>query len=371
MTTLYSCDAWVQAKKRMKILADATLPYLHELFQSKFELSCYHSETELHALLPQHDLLLCRSTLKVDEELLKHSNLRCVATASSGIDHIDTSTLVQRGITCLDAKGCNAHAVADYIVATLAELQRQGFSLGKKAGVMGYGEVGSRVVKRLQALGYSVLVYDPFIHNMPSNVQKCTLADLASVDLLCLHPNLHHNAPYASYHLIDAAFLRSLNPKAIVINAARGEIIDELALINHPHRLIYCTDVYHNEPNINPDLVKYATLCTPHIAGHSLEAKLKAITVLAQRIHTFADLRPPRCPSIPSPNLASKFNKAPWQDVVHHLYSPAEDTLILKRSEDKKHAFLTQRKAHQDRHDFCAYTFEPEDKLTQALLGRS
>ena len=353
----------------MKILADATLPYLNTLFKNSFQLSTYHSETELHAHLPHHDILLCRSTLNVNAERLKNTTLRCVATASSGIDHIDTHTLEQLGITLLDAKGCNATSVADYIIATLAALEHKGHATGKIAGIIGYGEVGSRVAARLTALGFSVIIYDPLKALTDPTFSSCALSDLFNVDLLCLHANLHQDSPYPSHHLIDKHFLQHLNPHAILINAARGELIDEDALLNQPIHFIYCTDVYKNEPRINKALVDYSTLCTPHIAGHSIEAKMNSVVMVAQRIHHYFKLPLPSTPQVRPHPCRTLSTDPSWQGIVQSLYSPIEDTFILKNEPDIKQAFLERRLAHQYRHDFYTYSLGIQEKKILTILG--
>lgn len=145
----------------MKILADASLPELVEAFPKPFELSTYLHANEIPNLLKDQQILLCRSTLQVNESLLKGHSLRYVATASSGTDHIDSLYLINNAIELIDAKGSNAVAVADYVIASLAFLQKyKGFS-GLKAGVIGVGEVGEKVVKRLAAAGMEVHSYDP------------------------------------------------------------------------------------------------------------------------------------------------------------------------------------------------------------------
>ena len=353
----------------MKILADASLPYLSGLFKNHFQLSTYQSEAELRAHLPHHDVLLCRSTLNVNEALLKNSTVQCVATASSGIDHIDTLYLDQQGISYLDAKGCNATSVADYIIATLAALEHQGHVLGKRAGIIGYGEVGSRVAARLAALDFSVITYDPVKALKKPPFSSCNLSDLLNVDILCIHANLHDDQPFPSHHLINKDFLQQLKPRAIIINAARGELVDEQALLTCPTQFIYCTDVYAHEPAINKAIIDYATLCTPHIAGHSIEAKTNAVVIAAQKIYHHFNLPPPVRPPINPHTCESLPTEASWQNIVQCIYSPEEDTSLLKTSPNIKQTFLQQRQAHQYRHDFYTYRLGIQERKILNILG--
>ena len=271
----------------MRLLADSTLQNLPALFPSPFKLTLYHTQRELQSLLPTNDILLCRSTLKITAQLLAGSPIQCVATASSGIDHIDSTYLNEHGIKLFDAKGCNANAVADYIVATLAFLYKNSLLIGKKAGVIGIGEVGSQVVTRLRTIGFDVVCYDPLREIVDHSYPYRSLNELSTCDLLCVHANLHTSSPYPSSKLLNADFLAQLQPGTTIINAARGGIVDEDALLTTAKPITYCTDVYTNEPMINSNIINFATLCTPHIAGHSIEAKIGAVLKLSQHLHHF------------------------------------------------------------------------------------
>ena len=357
----------------MKLLADSTLPNLDALFLPAFTLTRYHSENDLPALLPHHDLLLCRSTLKVTQGLLEGSAIQCVATASSGIDHIDSHYLKNQGIPVFDAQGCNARAVADYVVSTLAYLSQHHRVLGHKAGVIGVGEVGSRVVSRLKAAGFDVICYDPLKAELDHHNPYCSLPELATCDLLCIHANLHSTAPYPSAHLFTAEFLAQLKPGVCIINAARGGIVDEAALLATNNSISYCTDVYSGEPMINAQLVDFSTLCTPHIAGHSIEAKADAVFKISQDLHQYYGLtRPAARPlSKNKEQLPTHANASTtWEEVALSLYNPIKDTVLLKTATNKSQAFLSQRQAHQHRHHFTFYDISSLDQKSQHLMGK-
>lgn len=340
-----------------RILADATLPGLEQAFPKPLQLSLYQTEQELHALLPEQDILLCRSTLKINAALLKQQRLKYIATASSGTDHLDYACLAQKKITVFDAKGCNAVSVADYVLACLAFLNQQHLIQGQRAVVIGYGHVGNEVYKRLQQVGYTVQAYDPLKAMAPNTVPSNTLNALYEADLICIHAELHDNHPYPSRHLIDAQLLSQLKPECVIINASRGDIVAEHALINATRPFIYCTDVYLNEPLINPQIIEYATLCTPHIAGHSLEAKYNAVNIISQKIHKALNITPPTDYAKPLPATAMpKKNYSSWQEMILDIYNPALETHALKQATNLTEAFLNLRQNHQHRHDF--YTYE-------------
>jgi erythronate-4-phosphate dehydrogenase len=360
----------------MKILADASLPGLLAAFPAPFQLSLYQRPLELPDLLAGQDVLLCRSTLPVNKALLGGHSLHAVATASSGIDHIDKDYLDRQGILCLDAKGSNAPSVADYVLATLAYLDSQGLIKGKQVGILGLGHVGEAVAKRLAAVPFPLHCYDPLRALRDPSFHSVPLERLFSCDILCIHADLHTKAPYPSQNLINSEFLDQLKPHCIIINAARGGIVNESDLIAHSKPLIYCTDVYSNEPTINAAVLAKATLCTPHIAGHSLEAKYAAIAYLSTKLHRLLNLplpnfaKPPpppaeSCPRDLDPMLnlilgkqgeySSSQNQSCWQEVILSLYNPGLETKALQETSDKKATFLALRQQHQQRHDFATY----------------
>ncbi len=337
----------------MKILADVDLPYLSQLFPKPFEVTTYDSYQSLLSMLPFHNILICRSTLRVNETLLAQSNIQCVATASSGTDHIDQHYLNSKQIHLFDAKGCNAQAVADYVTATLAWLEKHNKITGNCAGIIGIGAVGSQVLKRLYLAGYIVQSYDPYKTPIDNQHQVNSLQALTHCDVLCIHANLHQQLPYPSLNLINAEFLSRLKPDATIINASRGGIINENDLLQLKQPITYCTDVFLHEPDINPNIVDLATLCTPHIAGHSIEAKQNAMIQLSVQLHAYFNLNPPIQLTQQTESLNYFHRVQPWQDLILGLYNPYDDTQIIKNALDKKNAFITQRKAHTQRHDFA------------------
>lgn len=337
----------------MNILADASLPHLNTHFQAPFHLTTYNNQDELLHALPHHDVLLCRSTLHVTPELLVNSKLTCVATASSGVDHIDSHYLKTQNISLFDAKGCNAEAVSDYVLSTLAYLDIHQKLAGRRVGIMGAGKVGSRVAGCLRALGFKVFLYDPPKEKITPDFTSCSLSDFSSCDILCIHANLHNTQPYPTQKFLNANFLKSLKPNTMIINAARGGILEEQALLNLKKNIIYCTDVYEEEPKINYKIINHATLCTPHIAGHSIEAKYNAILYISQALHKHFKLVPPATPTYPKIAFNSSDNS--WQARARSLYNPIDETLILKQAEDKQATFLKLRCAHQHRHNFSHY----------------
>lgn len=330
----------------MNIIADASLPDLTRYFKTpEFKLSTYGAES-LHSKLKNNAILLCRSTLHVNQALLENSTIRYVATASSGSCHLDKAYLESQSIAWMDAKGANQEAVSDYMLCLLSYL---GITPDKRVGIMGMGHVGSLLCRRLQSLGFEVIAYDPPRAACDALFESASFDAFCKADVFCIHAEYHNRAYHPTHHSLSHAFFDAIKPGAIILNAARGDIIDEQALLTHPKSLTYCTDVYSHEPSPNPAILDRATLCTPHIAGHSIEAKRRAVYFAAKAIYQARSLPPPKAPNIltmPPMPLNSD-----WQRHYKGLYNPMHDTKLLKSAADKKAAFLAARKKHQQRHD--------------------
>jgi len=353
----------------MNILADISLPGLSRAFPSPFHITYYTHPEQIPGLLDGQQVLLCRSTLKVNENLIKNHSLHYVATASSGTDHLDTDFLNKQNIQIIDAKGSNAISVADYMIACIAYLEKKSLIQGKKAAIIGMGKVGTQVWNRLKAAKYAVAGYDPKKALDEKEFHSCELSELYQADLICVHAQLHNTQPYPSFNLINQEFLTQLKPGCVLINAARGGVINENALLAHSKPIIYCTDVYDNEPDIQENIVAKATLCTPHIAGHSLEAKFAAVAMVSEKLHSYFGIPAPVFAQ-PSPiELADTTKNQTWQDLILSIYNPEYETTRLKDAPNKEDAFLIARMEHQHRHNFYLYHKPENSKKIHSLLG--
>ena len=356
----------------INLLADVSLPCLSEAFGPPFVITRYQNNSEIPGLLPGKEILLCRSTLPVNQGLIGDYPLKIVATASSGSDHIDSTYLAECGITLQDAKGCNAVSVADYVVSCIAYLKTSLAFNGRKAGVIGAGVVGTEVAARLTAIGFEVIRYDPPKALRDPCFKSAALSDLFECELLCIHANRHNTLPYPSMNLLDEAFFKQLRPGCTIINAARGGIVNEEALLKKSNSLIYCTDVYTNEPRIDARVVEMATLCTPHIAGHSIEAKKRAITLLSEKLHAYYQLSPPPPPEeIKKPELTLTPSDS-WEAIILSLYNPYPETQQLKKTKREDNwvaTFENIRKAHNTRHEFSRYNALKANAKLNLILG--
>ncbi len=232
------------------------------------------------------DALMARSVTRVDRALLGGSHVRFVGTATSGFDHIDREWLAARDIGFAYAPGCNANAVADWVIAALAALHAAGrrrFGSGS-VGVVGAGHVGTRVARRLEALGYSVRVCDPPRAETEGGEGFVDLATALESDVVTLHVPLVDDGPYPTRDLIDGAALERMPAGSVLMNAARGNVVDEDALatrLDDGPDLVTALDTWAGEPAIDAALLPRIDLATPHIAGHTVEGRLRGTAMIA------------------------------------------------------------------------------------------
>lgn len=288
----------------MKIVIDAAIPGAQALFSTLGDVTLLPGRDIGAAAVRDADILVVRTVTRVDGSLLEGSNVRFVASATSGTDHVDLNYLVRAGIGFADAAGCNARAVAEYVLSALCALvQQEGGDLrGRRAGIIGCGHVGSLVVNLLETCGVTCLVNDPpLARQRPDARIYHDLDTIREADIVSLHVPLILDGDYATLNLVDEHFLGGLREDAVLINTARGEVVDETALCTfldaHP-RAAAVLDVWRNEPHINTGLLKRVRLGTPHIAGYSLDGKLRATRMAYEEVCGFLGV-PATGPALP------------------------------------------------------------------------
>ncbi|MCL7930478.1 4-phosphoerythronate dehydrogenase PdxB [Halomonas llamarensis] len=283
----------------MKLVVDANIPAADACFGAFGEvIKCPGREISAEHLRDA-DALIIRSVTPVNASLLAESAVRFVGTCTIGIDHVDTHYLAEHDIAFASAPGCNAEAVVDYVLASLLTLaERQGWRLlDRCVGIVGVGNVGSRLQARLQALGVEVLACDPpRAEREGVSEGKSGFTSLETLiehcDVLCLHTPLVSTGPHATQHLLDAERITELAHGMVVLNAGRGDCIDGLALrsrLASQNDLTAVLDVWENEPAIDAALHDLAMLATPHIAGYSLDGKLRGSLMIHQALAAHLD----------------------------------------------------------------------------------
>ena len=264
----------------MRILADENIPFIDAFFADFGEIRRMPGRAINRAALQQADVLLVRSVTRVDRRLLEGTPVRFVGTCTIGTDHLDLDYLQEAAIDWSSAPGCNARGVVDYVLGSLLTLAEvRGVALeGRRFGVVGVGEVGGRLVEVLRGLGWSVMVCDP-----PRQAREAgdfaTLEQLiAECDVISLHTPLELGGAHPTFHLFDHERLARLRPGSWLINASRGSVVDNLALrerLLQGADLEAVLDVWEGEPQADPELAGLCRIATPHIAGYSLEGKLR------------------------------------------------------------------------------------------------
>ena len=270
--------------KRPVLVVDRDIPFLEGVPDPWFEVRALPGKAIGPADVRDAVALLVRTRTRCDASLLNGSSVRLVATATIGTDHIDKDYCDARGITVASAPGCNAAAVAQYVRVALHTLglDRPDATLG----VIGVGHVGKLVAEAGRRLGMRVLLNDPPREAAEGSAGFTPLPELlAQADVVTLHiPLWPENRDYA-----NTAIFAAMKPNASFINASRGEVVDEDALLTARPKLDKLViDVWKNEPNINLELLAAADIATPHIAGYSIQGKMNGTTAVVRALgHEF------------------------------------------------------------------------------------
>ena len=293
-----------------------------------------------HADLINTDLLLVRTVTHVDEKLLKNTNVKWVGTATTGTDHVDMQWLSKNHIAFADAAGANANAVLDYVLSCVAELKNHAY-LSKKnrvAGIIGCGRIGRLVARALKTLGFQVVCYDPLLtEKLDFDFVKLETL-LRESDFITLHTPLTKTGSHPTYHLIDKQQLDQMQTHSIVLNCARGAVINQTALLQTKHIFI-CLDVWENEPHISLELLNKVTIGTPHIAGYSVQAKFCATRRMYESAAQLFGW-PPSHHVIIIPNTPSLYDPLAHTAQFRAAFAGQKDPEIIKK------IFIEERKRY-------------------------
>ncbi len=269
------------------MLADREIHFPHERFADLCDIRTCAGRDIGPASLSDVDILLIRSVTRVDAELLATSDrLRCIGSATSGADHVDVALLDARGIDFFHARGCNALSVAEYVLSCLCALacERRMRVRELSVAIVGCGHVGRCLHGLLDRFGIRCLLNDPPLQEAGVPGDWCALAELRAADVISLHVPLSHTGTHATRNLIDADFLAGCASGTLLINTARGGVVDESVLVDrlrHDSDMLAVVDVWADEPNVKRELLRLADITTPHIAGLSRDARRRAGQMLA------------------------------------------------------------------------------------------
>lgn len=347
------------------------------------------------------DILLIRSGTRVDHALLDGTPVQFVASATVGTDHVNKAYLRANDIPFYHAPGCNAEAVVEYVIAALLNVSaaKSERLAGKTVGIIGAGNIGGRLAKRLAALGMEILVNDPLLFGdapdsrLPFRVVPLDEL-LASADIVTTHTPLTKSGEHATFHLLNERRLLEMKPGAWLVNASRGAVISHVDLkkVVQTGRLgAVILDVWEDEPSIDMELMDMVDIATPHIAGHSYEGKVNgtiqiyesfiqhykmdstwdAQRILAPSAEDKLDLDVPDVPVRTEDGLRA---------LVDQMYDISADDLLFRKSmtmsaDDRTAFFLRLRKEYPRRRSFLIHELtgtgqlgrEVEQALTQGL----
>ena len=316
----------------MRFIIDSDIPFIRGVLEPYGDV-CYLKGGDICAeQLGDAEVLVVRTRTRCDEALLGGSNVKFIATATIGMDHIDLDYCQRAGIEVFNAKGCNARGVLQWVAAVLRDVVLKDGRAPQdyKLGVVGVGCVGTLVVEYARHWGFEVLMCDPPRQEREGGDFR-TVEELAQkCDILTFH------TPYdkTTHHLVDEALLKLMSPGCVILNASRGGVVDNRAVANSSHP--YYFDVWEDEPCIEPEVLSRSSLATPHVAGYSLQGKANATSMVVNAIARRYAL--PICGWYPSEVEPTKVQPISWEEMcqtIGNYYPISEESNYLKSHSDE------------------------------------
>jgi len=350
----------------INIVADENILLLDEFFGGLAKLTKVNGRTISAEQVAHADALVLRSTAKITPAILSHSKVQFVGTCTIGTDHLAKDYMDANNIVWRNAPGCNAAGVGDYVIACLNHAW-QTLAIDPREvtiGIVGAGNVGGRLAQRLRAAGFSLLICDP---PQASAGQKGLVELdelLAQSQIVCLHTPLTTQGLHATKNLINAKRVKGLAKGTVLISAGRGEVINQQAVLERQQQhndLHLYMDVWHQEPNIDTQLFGYSHCVTPHIAGHSLEGKMRGTYMIYQALCQYFGLQESTTLEhlMPEPQLAqltissNATAKKTMQQACDGVYSLMEDDARMRSMQDSND-FDLLRKTYPVRREFSS-----------------
>ncbi|NVJ57097.1 MAG: 4-phosphoerythronate dehydrogenase [Vibrionaceae bacterium] len=368
----------------MKILIDENMPYAEQLFSQLGDVVLKSGRTLTADDLVDVDALMIRSVTKVNAELIAKANkLKFVGTATAGMDHVDQTLLKDKGIFFTAAPGCNKVGVAEYAFSVMMVLaQQHGFSVfDKTVGIIGAGQVGSYLQQCLEGIGIKVLINDPPKQEQGDSRTFTPLDTLIEqADIITLHTPITRDGEYPTYHMFDEARLNSLRGDQILINAARGPIVDNTALkarLLKNDGFIAALDVFEFEPEVDMELLPLLAFATPHVAGYGLEGKARGTTMifnsycefLNKELNAHASELLPTAP-VPKLVLDRAWDEATLHTITQLIYDVRKDDALFRREISKPGSFDLMRKNYWDRREYSAVTLVGDESCNLSPLAK-
>jgi erythronate-4-phosphate dehydrogenase len=352
----------------VKIVADNKIPFLEGALEPYAEVVYLPGKEITRDIIADADAMLVRTRTKCNEQLLRDTKVRFIGTATIGFDHIDTRYCAEKNIIWTNAPGCNSSSVQQYITSALFTIASgHGFNLrGKTLGIIGVGNVGSKVAKIGKVLGMNVLLNDPPRARREGNAGFVGIERiLRESDIITLHVPLTMAGPDRTFHLFNEEFLKKMKGGSWFFNSSRGEVVDTPALRSMLESSVAggaVIDVWENEPEIDRDLLSLATLATPHIAGYSTDGKANGTAMVVNSLGSFFNLPlnnwfPGNVPQPESSEIVidgrGKTDECIIGEAVLHTYNIREDDEKFRHSPSD---FERLRGDYPLRREFATYS---------------
>lgn len=317
-------------EKKPHIVIESNIPFVCGLLDDVAKVSYLAPEEITAESMRSADAFITRTRTRCDDALLADSQCQIIASATIGLDHVDVDYCRERGIAVANAPGCNAPAVAQYVLASVIAAYGEDALEGLTIGIVGVGHVGKIVEQWARQLGMTVMLCDPPRAEAEGAEAFVSLHEIASkADIITFHTPLTKSGRYATFHLADKQFFENLRRKPMIINAARGPVVDTTALLDAISRGLVgrvVIDCWEGEPCINLQLLEKVFIATPHIAGYSHQGKVRATKMAVDAVAAKLALTPKAMPEIVPSGAATEVN-------AHSIalsYNPLIDTENLR-----------------------------------------
>lgn len=363
----------------MKIVVDKNIPYIQNFVERYGDVTYLPGADFSKENIHDADALIVRTVTHFDEENLKDSKVKLICSATIGYDHIDTEYCNTHAIKWTNAPGCNSGSVQQYIISVLIILaQKYNFNLQDQTiGIIGVGNVGSKVASACEKLGLKVLLNDPPRADKEGIKEFVSLEYIKqNADIITFHTPLTKDGQYKTYHLGDEDFFNSLARKPIIINSARGGIVDTKAIkdaIRENKIAGAAIDCWENEPNIDTEYFDLVDIATPHVAGYSADGKSNATRMSLESLAMTFDLDASFLKEIkplPAPNPVIDLNKFSGKNRIYEAilqtYNPLSDYSDLKKDTTR---FKQLRNEYPLRREYMAYTILNANEEEQCILS--
>jgi len=365
----------------MKIVADEKIPFLKGVLEPYAKVIYLPGEHISYDVVKDADALIIRTRTICDKELLEGSSVKFIASATIGFDHIDDKYCKKQGISWTNAPGCNSSSVQQYIAAVLVHVFRKHKlrAADLTLGVIGVGNVGSKVANLGNILGMKVLLNDPPRERREGSAIFTELYDLIhQADIITLHVPLSFSDPDKTYHMVNNRFLNCLKHDCLLINTSRGSVVDEKVLkqtLKQGRLKGVILDVWENEPRIDRELLQLVDIGTPHIAGYSQDGKANGTSMSVKALAHYFKLPlenwyPGIVPLPAQPEIHMDGNvetpETIWYKLIHHTYPIEQDDLALRKEPQD---FENLRGNYPVRREFNAYNLVP-DNIPSSLIEK-